>query len=304
MNCLNCYTTYDDVITSTINALNKREESGYLIDNYYKPPVDSLRPIQDYIHIHEDLDCRKKICEWTIGVIDHFDLSRQTFCITIDLFDRYFATRGNRSKSDLALLTALTSLYVAIKVNEKKKIALSTLVHLSRFKFTAEDIEGMEMELLTSLSWLVHPPTAADYITQLVLLLPPHTCPTTMSEICQSSRYNSELAVCDPFFIEQSKSSIALASILNTLEDEICYKELPLCNRETFINNIEHKFNWIMAKINDVNKCRDRLRVLKWEQEKIHSYDENENTILTPDEKANAIKRTNGITSPTSVIVL
>lgn len=257
----------EEAISSTI-ALRTKEESSYLFANYYRPCLDNEH-LENFINVREDMGCREKICQWTFSVIDHFSLSRQTVAISLDLFDRYFATKGNRSDTDLALLTSLTTLYIAIKVNEKKKIKLSTLARLSRQQFSPKDIEGMEMEILKTLSWLVHPPTAADFISQLLILLPSDTHRHTRHKLFEISRYTSELAVCDPYFVEHHKSSIALATILNTLEDEICLDEFPLACRQIFLHNVTHSFDWFSSSAQAVNRCRDRLRQLKWEQERI-----------------------------------
>ena len=266
----------EDMVVDKISAMRAKEESSYLFSNYFKPPCPSSPknaalsvndlPNANRINLREDRGCREKICQWTYSVIDHFSLSRQTVAISIDLFDRYFATRGNRCDTDLALLTSLTTLYIAIKLNEKKKIKLSTLARLSREQFTAEDIELMEMKILKSLSWLVHPPTAADFMSHLIDLLHPCASRRTRHYLFEYSRYISELAVCDPYFIEHHKSTIALATILNVLEDEIPYEELSLDHREKYLAKITNTFKWFKLNIQAINRCRDRLRYLRWDR--------------------------------------
>ena len=68
----------------------------------------------------------------TYSVVDHFDLSRETVAISLSLFDRYCATLGNQCDGSIALLTSLTTLSVAVKINETKSIHLRTLADLSR----------------------------------------------------------------------------------------------------------------------------------------------------------------------------
>ena len=77
-----------------------------------------------------------------------FDLSREVVAVSIDLFDRYLATQGNKCSGNLALLTSLTTLHIAIKLHDCKKIKLSTLVNLSRGQFGTNHIEEMEWEIL------------------------------------------------------------------------------------------------------------------------------------------------------------
>jgi len=259
-----------DLHKNRVRTMRKREESMYLHANYYKPPPppsceDSAARI---INLREDLSCREKICHWTYSVIDHFRLARQTVAISVDLFDRYMATLGNQCDADLALLTSLTTLYIAIKVNEKKKIRLSTLAELSREQFSARDIESMEAKILSALSWLVHPPTSMDFIYQLIQCMP--TCNISSSlqrDIFELARYTAELAVCDPFFIEHHSSVVALASVLNVLEDEISLEKLPRKLRAQFPNEITSNFTWYVDCSRDVKHCRERLRDLVWEQQ-------------------------------------
>ncbi len=258
-----------DLAKNRIRALRKREESSYLYVNFYNPPKSSLvHPASPHIiDLREDLSCRERICHWTYSVIDHFQLSRETVAISIDLFDRYFATRGNKCDADVALLVSLTALYIAIKVNERRKIKMSTLSELSRDKFSPEDIEVMEMRMLTELSWLVHPPTTVDFIYELIKTMPSSVPAVTRQDIFELTRYIAELSVCDPFFVEQDSSSTALAALLNVLEDEVGLEVIPRDTRTTILHDITANFPWFVDNIDAVNDCRERLRDLIWEQQ-------------------------------------
>jgi hypothetical protein len=258
----------EEMLLSTINAMRHKEASMYRFTNFYKP-VKSVSTLNNpaCMNIRDDVGCRDKICNWTYSVIDHFELSRQTVAISIDIFDRYMATRGNWCDSNLALLTSLATLYIAIKVNEKKKMKLCTLAKLSRDRFSPQDIELMETEILASLSWLVHPPTALDFISHLIKLMPLDASLKTRHDIFDMSRYVAELSVCDRYFVEHHKSTIALATILNVLEDEISYEEIPRVDRQNFLHYLTHAFPWFTENVSAINLCRDRLRHLKWEQD-------------------------------------
>lgn len=69
---------------------------------------------------------REKICHWSFNVIDHFDLSREVVAVSMSLFDRFLATRSNRCNGSTALLASLTTLHIAIKVHEVRKIKLTS----------------------------------------------------------------------------------------------------------------------------------------------------------------------------------
>ena len=204
-------------VIDKVQTMMRQEQSVYLYRRYVKPP----RTVK---YLHEDPEdliiWREKICHWTYSVIDHFGLSRKTVAVSINLFDRYLATQGNRCDGSLALLVSLTTLYIAIKVHERKKIKLSTLAELSRCQFESKDIEEMEIQILQSLSWFVHPPIVVDFISHLLKFLPAVVPMPARKKIFELSRYMAELSICDPLFMDHHPSTIAFAAIINVLEHE------------------------------------------------------------------------------------
>lgn len=188
-------------VIDKVRAMMRQEQTVYLYRRYVTPPGNGKYLLED----PEDLVIwREKICHWTYSVIDHFELSRKTVAVSINLFDRYLATQGNRCDGSLALLISLTTLYIAIKVHEKKKIKLSTLTELSRCQFSGEDIEQMEIRILQSISWFIHPPTVVDFISHLLKFLPPTVPMPVRQNIYELSRYMAELSICNPFFLGTS----------------------------------------------------------------------------------------------------
>eukprot|EP00551_Chaetoceros_affinis_P006866 CAMPEP_0203677760 /NCGR_PEP_ID=MMETSP0090-20130426/29473_1 /ASSEMBLY_ACC=CAM_ASM_001088 /TAXON_ID=426623 /ORGANISM="Chaetoceros affinis, Strain CCMP159" /LENGTH=330 /DNA_ID=CAMNT_0050544753 /DNA_START=248 /DNA_END=1240 /DNA_ORIENTATION=+ len=202
---------------------------------------------------------REKICHWTYSVIDHFELHRETVALSIDLFDRFLATRGNRCDGSFALLASLTTLYIAIKVHEKKKIKLSTLTQLSRGQFEPAHIEDMEIEILKSLEWLVHPPMVLDFVTLFLKFLPPEVSMPLRTDIFESTQYLSELSVCDPFFIQHDASTVALAAILNVIENDIGYDAISVVSRDRYLRDLQ-KHLLVKRSRPAVRLARDRLQ--------------------------------------------
>lgn len=217
-----------------IRAMRKQEQTSYALRNYSRSSFASLSETE----AKDLIGWREKICHWTYSVIDHFDLHRETVAISIDLFDRYIATRGYSCDGSLALLTSLTTLYIAIKVNEKKKIKLSTLTQLSRGQFGPRDIERMELEILKDLTWLVHPPSTVEFTTLFLKFLPPEVGMALRTEIFEQSRYLAELAVCDPFFMDCESSTIAFAAILNVLESNSSQINISYESRERYFRDL------------------------------------------------------------------
>lgn len=181
---------------------------------------------------------REKICHWSFNVIDHFDLSREVVAVSMSLFDRYLATRGNRCNGSTALLASLTTLHIAIKVHEVRKIKLTTLANLSRGQFGTKHIEEMEWQVLNSLNWHIHPPTSMSFLSHLLLLLPEKVSDASKEEIYAMSRYVTELSVCDSSFVDMNPSAVAFSAILNSFEDRRYRRLISPAVREQFFRAI------------------------------------------------------------------
>jgi hypothetical protein len=181
---------------------------------------------------------REKICHWSFNVIDHFDLSREVVAVSMSLFDRYLATRGNRCNGSTALLASLTTLHIAIKVHEVRKIKLTTLANLSRGQFGPKHIEEMEWQVLASLNWHIHPPTSMSFLSHLLLLLPEKVSDASKEEIYAMSRYITELSVCDSSFVNMNPSAVAYSAILNSFEDKRYRRLITPAIREQFFRAI------------------------------------------------------------------
>ena len=207
----------------------------------------------------EFLDWRDKICNWNFSVIDHYGFNRKTVAISMDLFDRFMATRGNTCDGNQAFLTSLATLYIAIKLHERKKISLSTITQLSKGQFEAKDVERMELEILHTLTWCVHPPTTVEFIMFFLEFLPPEIPEPAKQDIFELTQYLSELAVCDHHFIEHDSSTIAFASILNVLEFEVSYSVVSGSTRERFMRDLQTHLSLQRGK-SAVRTVRNMLR--------------------------------------------
>ena len=246
-------------VIDKVEAMMRQEQTVYLYRRYVKPQPRSAE------YLDEDpedlLIWREKICHWTYSVIDHFELSRKTVAVSINLFDRYLATQGNRCDGSLALLVSLTTLYIAIKVHERKKIKLETLAELSRCQFESKDIEEMEIRILESLSWFVHPPIVVDFISHLLKFLPAVVPMPARKKIFELSRYMAELSLCDPLFMEHHPSTIAFAAIINVLEHELSIGSVSVKCRSIFYLCIFEELGFCRDR-SVVNLVCDRLDIM------------------------------------------
>lgn len=206
---------------------------------------------------------REKICEWSYQVVDHYDLSKEVVSISLNYLDRFLVTR--RVNKKVFQLAAMTTLYLAIKVHEPGKMRMSSLIELSRGIFHVEHVSAMEEEILSALSWLMHPPTPMTQIRHLLLMLP-STCNDkyVKNQIADLACFLSELSVCHYYFVSHKSSSIALASILTAME---AVEDSPFISKykSEFLKNVRN-----IAKIDadrqEILECQIRLREIYYEQ--------------------------------------
>ena len=159
-----------------------------------------------------------------------------------------------------ALLVSLTTLHISIKIHDRKKIKISTLANLSRGQFSTSHIEEMEWKVLAALQWKLHPPSHYSFVYHLLQFLPLETNSNLRRDVHELSRYLTELAVCDSFFIGVHKSTVAFAAILNVL-DQISFSRISAGTRERYLRDILARVGLCHVD-HAVETSRERLRAM------------------------------------------
>lgn len=244
---------------------------------------------------------RRKICQWSFKVIDHFRLDREVVSCAMNIFDRYLAVRPKSFDMDTCpcpscqrsidsrtfQLTAMTSLYLAMKmysdnsdehVSPYRRLRLTSFVELSRGQFCAEDICRMEGTILQELRWKVHPPTPMTTVSYLLRLMPsvttiPFSCRKSYDLVLhvlhELARYLTELSVClGTVCTLHSPSQVAYASVLVSM-DLLTYRALPLSVRDSFNEAVVTKSSASGGTIltphdEPIRYLQDRLRQSFW----------------------------------------
>jgi hypothetical protein len=201
-----------------------------------------------------DTLCREKMCEWAYRIIDHFHAPRDIVAIAFSYLDKFVDLCScDRSAFKLA---AMTCLYISTKVFNGREISVKSLSQLSRGEFDVAHILEMEQIILKTLSWRLHPPTVQCFINTLYGLIPSSSIPVTRA-IHQRATFFAELALFDYTFVNQPKSLIALASLLNAMEgmDETVVSK---ADQLRFVETLRksHKIDHSEGK---VEAARDRL---------------------------------------------
>jgi Cyclin, N-terminal domain/Cyclin, C-terminal domain len=196
-----------------------------------------------------------------------FEFSREVVAVSLNIFDRYLATLGNTCTGDEALLISLAALQIAVKLYETKRVRLRTLATLSRGQFVPSDIEAMEWKIMEALSFRLNAPTQHSFVDYYLYFIPWEQQGTGATKrgvaglhknVSELSKYLTELAVCDPFFVSIPNSVVALAALLNVL-DELSYNKLSDGARTRFLSDLCLQIR-INPYADQVAKCRARLR--------------------------------------------
>lgn len=214
---------------------------------------------------------RRKICQWSYRVVDNFQFDRSVVSVAMNMLDRFVQAYQLPSDKDAPCccvsckrsmdsrtfqLASMTSLYIAIKtcpetatveeMNRRRCFKISTFAELSRGLFSANDIANMEQTILSTLSWLVNPPTPMTFVPYLLNILPktqtlPHEAQRTYGLVHQVlrelSRYVTELGVClGSELSAYPPSQVAFVAILISM-DLISVHALPYEARAAFYSS-------------------------------------------------------------------
>lgn len=224
-------------VSDRLKVMRRQEETTYRCYDYLLSNEDLLRHSSKPV----DEDCRVKMCEWCYQVVDFCKFRRETVGIGMSYLDRYLSTRkGKKALSNRKeyQLSAMTTLYIAIKLHEPLEMETSLLADLSRGCYTEMEFVAMEEIILDALEWRVSGPTALGFMQLFLALVPDSVHFSVRSAVMDYARYQSELSVAEHFFVDCLPSEIAFASILNAMEG-MATNLLPLKAQSKFIRAVE-----------------------------------------------------------------
>lgn len=257
-----------------LEVMFQQENSSYKTVDYLDPSFQQKLPFvcdEEFLDIasHEitPQNCssstsgindvwREKICEWSYQVIDHFDFSREVVSVSIHYLDRFLATRRVDKKA--FQLAAMTTLFLAIKLFEPGRLGMQSMTELSRGYFSVDQMLTMELCILRSLSWRMHPPTAYSFGRHLLFLLPLKSVSMNVRhDVLELARFLTELSVIDYFFVVHRPSVVAYAALLNAMEDIPC-AGAAISDLVAEVHSITH----LRFESEELRDCRSRLRLL------------------------------------------
>ena len=175
---------------------------------------------------------RKMVVDWCYGIVDHFNLSRQSVAMAMEMVDRFLdmpsfstdaarAADGSLHSQGKFQLLAIAALYSSIKVNENHVMSSDLFADNCGGLYTKEEIEGMEHILSggSLLRWNYAPTAYQVGHSILSMLVPYVNIPeAAWAFLLDEMKYQTEHAVRDYYFSTQRTSTIALAAIFHAVE--------------------------------------------------------------------------------------
>ena len=206
----------EEQLPTTIEVMRKQEE------NYYAVRGDYLcQHGNSDIKIDVDYGNRESMVEWSYKVIDFLGFDHETVEIAMKYFDRYLLTPNGSATlacSKQFQLANMACLYLSIKIHEDVVLDSKFMANLSNNLFTYDQVEAMELHILSTLQWWVNPPTALAFMREYMELLPA-TVSNEMKEkafaLCEPQVQTS---VMDYNFINARASTVALFAVMNALK--------------------------------------------------------------------------------------
>lgn len=202
-------------LTDNFSVMRKQESTTYKKNEYISHIKKGTKEIVD-------TKCRFQMALWYFQIMDFFKFRRETIDIAMSNIDRYVSTtEGNyvlydRNEYQLA---AICSLILATKLEEPIALNFNLFSKLSQGFYVKKQIIDMEKKIISALEWRVCPPTTCSFLNHFLELFTLNNMPTSVKEsILTLSQLQIDYAIKDYSFISYKPSSIALASIMNTVD--------------------------------------------------------------------------------------
>ncbi|KAE9618690.1 hypothetical protein Lal_00047953 [Lupinus albus] len=114
---------------------------------------------------------RREVVEWMLKVNGHYGFSVLTATLAVTYFDRFISTfYFQREKQPWMIqLVAVTCISLAAKVEETQvPLLLDLQVEDTKYVFEAKTIQRMELLVLSTLKWKMHPVTPLSFLDHII----------------------------------------------------------------------------------------------------------------------------------------
>ncbi|RZB89228.1 Cyclin-D3-1 isoform B [Glycine soja] len=113
---------------------------------------------------------RREAVEWMLKVNAHYGFSALTATLAVTYLDRFLLSfHFQREKPWMIQLVAVTCISLAAKVEETQvPLLLDLQVQDTKYLFEAKTIQRMELLVLSTLKWKMHPVTPLSFLDHII----------------------------------------------------------------------------------------------------------------------------------------
>ena len=241
-----------------INAMRSQEERIISCHDYFpscRPSCIQLRGTRPV-----DKTCRKAMVDWCFKVADAFNMRRETVWIAMSFLDRYLSSGKGKSSEALQArgefqLAALTSFYIAVKLNEPCEMSADFLVNICRNTYTKSNFISTEEDILFSLEWRVSGPTPMDFVRNFLELLPQVKNKESCDNILQHAQKYLDCATSDIYFSGCKASTVGIVCLFGAF---VASDVFTSSECDEFLLELSSMLNFDIAST-DVIKVQERL---------------------------------------------
>ncbi|EOA13561.1 hypothetical protein CARUB_v10026622mg [Capsella rubella] len=196
------------------------------------------------------VSCRREALDWVFRVKSHLGFTSLTAILAVNYFDRFMATiKFQADKPWMSQLVAVACLSLAAKVEEiRVPLLLDLQVEEARYVFEAKTIQRMELLILSTLQWRMHPVTPISFFDHIIRRFG--------SERLQQLEFFRKCerllisVVADTRFMSYIPSVLATAIMIYVI------KELKPCDQVEYQSQI---LTLLKVNQNKVNECYELL---------------------------------------------
>ena len=254
---------------------------------------------KDSVRYQVTPDNRLQLVDWCYQIVDRCQFDRETVAMAMNLTDRFMGTPKAQDQDILHhlgkyQLVVVTSLYLSIKLNERKCLGSKDFEALSAGVYLAKEIEDMEWTMLQGLAWRLNSPTSLQIAYHILSLMLKNIGENTTRPLQEDTRnfvhdevaFQIENSIQEYYFTACRPSTIAIAAILNAIEmvDDQGQNTLLMLELVFILQEFDDKLDSPLH----VKEVMDRLQSMV--NDAGSSYDADESSVSTlPPEATSSI---------------
>ena len=165
---------------------------------------------------------RAEMLDWVCKSTSYMKMNEDIPSYTATLLDRFLQTQQGSTVLECVpefRLATMGCLYLTAKIHDPcVVISPKVMSAFSQGMFTAEEVEDMEVTILTAMEWYTNPPTALAFVREFLLLLPSSVSASTKEQACELCQAQIQRCMLDyKVFALKEASTIAFFAVQNAL---------------------------------------------------------------------------------------